>query len=86
MGIIKHGRSTSEQKVIQLNPGDHKSSDPSSEEIPFIPATDLLPKTTRLSDSEASAIATALYLLTPAHQETTDTPWALSAKDASLRR
>lgn len=86
MGIIKHGRNTSEQKVIQLNPTDHKSTDHGSDEIPFIPATDLLPKSTRLSDSEASAIATALYLLTPSHQEATDTPWALSAKDSSLRR
>lgn len=79
MGIIKHGRNT-ELKVISF-----EAVDSGSDEIPFVPATDLVPSPKRLSDSEASAIGLALYLMTP-DENLSETPWALSARDSGLRR
>lgn len=79
MGIIKHGRNT-ELKVVSF-----EKTESVSDEIPFVPATDLVPAPKRLSDSEASAIGLALYLMTP-DESSAESLWALGARDAGLRR
>lgn len=79
MAIIKYGRGA-ELRVV-----DFDRKELLSDEIPFIPATDLVPAPKRLSDAEASAIGLALYLMTP-DEAVSETTWSLSAKDAGLRR
>ena len=79
MAIIKHGRNT-ELKIVSF-----EKTEAIEDEIPFIPATDLVAVPKKLSDSEASAIGLALYLMTP-DETPSETPWALSARDAGLRR
>jgi len=67
MAIIKQGRKSDDKRVIRL-PSANIPID--TDEIPFIPAQDLIPGTEPLSDKEIASIALALSIMVPAEEET----------------